>query len=70
MTSAHQPAPANPWRTSSYCDTGGQCVQVTQAGTTVAVRDSTNPHAALLTFTPQAWTAFLRRLSQGKNNNP
>lgn len=47
-----------PWRTSSYCDTGGQCVQVAQAGATWLVRDSADPACRYLAFSSQAWQAF------------
>ncbi|HUY47282.1 MAG TPA: DUF397 domain-containing protein [Streptosporangiaceae bacterium] len=54
-----------PWRKSSYCDTGGQCVEVAQAGTTRLVRDSKHPAGACLAFSAQSWAAFLRDIKHG-----
>lgn len=50
------------WRKSSYSGTDGQgdCVEVAFGGT-VAVRDSKNPAGPILTVSPTAWRAFLRR---------
>lgn len=53
-----------PWRKSSYSDTGGNCVEVTHAGTTIAVRDSKNPGDGHLTFSSQAWTTFIDRINE------
>ncbi|RCV51118.1 DUF397 domain-containing protein [Marinitenerispora sediminis] len=48
------------WRTSSYSTSkGGQCVEVTDLGAGVAVRDSTAPGGVVLDFSPGAWTAFV-----------
>lgn len=47
------------WVKSSYSSTGGECVEVKQARTTIAVRDSKNHAAGLLTFPPSSWTSFL-----------
>jgi hypothetical protein len=51
-----------PWRKSSYCDTGGQCVEVAQYGTSRLVRDSTDPAGTCLAFTEQAWARFIRHV--------
>jgi len=50
------------WRKSSYSGAnGGSCVEVaTAAG--VAVRDTTNRAGGTLTFTTEAWSAFLGTL--------
>jgi len=59
MTATPQdPELTRPWRKSRHSDTGGQCVEVAQAGTTCAVRDSTNPGGSRLAFSKQAWAAF------------
>jgi hypothetical protein len=47
------------WRKSSFSGTNGACVEVDFAET-VAVRDSKNPDAGRLAFTPSAWAALLQ----------
>lgn len=47
------------WRKSSYSGDNGACVEVDFAET-VAVRDSKNPDAGRLAFTPSAWAALLQ----------
>ncbi|QKZ21902.1 DUF397 domain-containing protein [Streptomyces chartreusis] len=48
------------WRKSSYSgDQGGECVEVGESRTSVAVRDSKNPAGPILTLDPTAFTAFL-----------
>jgi hypothetical protein len=53
------------WRKSSYCDTGGQCVEVAHGGTTRLVRDSVNPAGGCLTISAPAWAAFIRNVKDG-----
>jgi hypothetical protein len=65
MTIPQDPELTRPWRTSSHSDTGGQCVEVAQAGPTCAVRDSTNPGGIRLSFSQQAWTAFTSGIKHG-----
>jgi hypothetical protein len=49
------------WRKSSYSgNNGGQCVEVAAPGR-VLVRDSKNPHGAMLEFTPETWRKFTKR---------
>jgi hypothetical protein len=46
------------WRKSSYsADNGGACVEVASAED-VLVRDTTDRHGSLLTFTVDAWRTF------------
>ncbi|HEY3953686.1 MAG TPA: DUF397 domain-containing protein [Streptosporangiaceae bacterium] len=46
------------WRKSSYSGAnGGQCVEVSARGL-IFVRDSKNPHGAVLAFTPETWRRF------------
>jgi hypothetical protein len=56
------------WRKSSRSSAnGGQCVEV--AGNlpgVVAVRDSTDPAGPRLVLTPHDWTAFTRRVRDGR----
>lgn len=51
------------WRKSSRSGSsgsGGACVEVAFAGPVVAVRDSKNPVAGMVTVPAIAWHAFLR----------
>jgi len=52
-----------PWRKSSYCNTGANCVEVarTRSGK-VAVRDSKNPQGGALIFSLDAWKAFVAKV--------
>jgi hypothetical protein len=48
------------WRKSSRSNgSGGNCVEVAQVESVVAVRDSKDPYGPALIFTPAAWVAFL-----------
>lgn len=54
------------WKKSSYSGAHGDCVEVRAPGhAAVAVRDSKNPHGPALTFSPQAWTAFVACVDAG-----
>jgi hypothetical protein len=47
------------WRTSTYSNNGGNCVEVAAAAPgVVAVRDSNDPGGPKLVFTPEQWAAF------------
>ncbi len=48
------------WRTSSYSQPQGNCVEVADLAGAHAVRDSKRPDAAELRFSPAEWGAFLR----------
>jgi hypothetical protein len=52
------------WRTSSYSSNGGNtCVEAAGNGEIIAIRDTTdNGHGLVLTFAPNAWTAFTASL--------
>jgi hypothetical protein len=58
------------WRKSSYSGgNGGNCVEVAfNLSGIVAVRDSKNPAAPALTFTPEAWRAFLADAGEGDSD--
>ncbi|KAB1147252.1 DUF397 domain-containing protein [Streptomyces luteolifulvus] len=54
------PLGAASWRKSSYSgDTGGECIEVADLAPHIAVRDSKNPDAGILTVTPEAFSAFV-----------
>ena len=53
------------WRRSSRCGTT-TCVEVAKVGDQYLVRDSKNPDAAALSFTPQEWDAFVLGVSAGE----
>jgi Domain of unknown function (DUF397) len=47
------------WRKSSHSGSnGGNCIEVTATPGNVAVRDSNDPHAPVLTFGSQNWQRF------------
>lgn len=51
------------WRKSSYSNGSGACVEVADASSGVAVRDSKlGNRSPILTATGPAWTAFLARV--------
>ncbi|MFH8379757.1 DUF397 domain-containing protein [Kitasatospora sp. NPDC018058] len=48
------------WVKSSYSGTeGGNCVEVAAAPSAVHVRDSKDKAGPTLTFSPEAWSAFV-----------
>jgi hypothetical protein len=55
------------WRKSKRSgDNGGACVEVADAiPTVVGVRDSKDPTGPVLTFSPDAWRAFVRDTKAG-----
>lgn len=50
---------SNEWRTSSYSQNGGQCVEVREHADTVELRDTQNRKAATLAFPATEWAALL-----------
>lgn len=46
------------WRKPARSGSNGNCVEITATGTTIAVRDSRDPHGPRLGFTPGQWRAF------------
>jgi hypothetical protein len=51
------------WRKSSYSGgSGGDCVEVASAATTVMVRDTKHRDGGTLAFVPSAWEAFTASL--------
>ncbi|WP_432096349.1 DUF397 domain-containing protein [Streptomyces sp. bgisy100] len=55
------------WRKSSYSgDDGGDCVEIAPAPCAVAVRDSKDPNGPALTFSREAFTAFVTAAATGE----
>jgi hypothetical protein len=55
------------WRKSRRSSTnGGNCVEVARVTGSVATRDSKNPEGGHLTFTVEAFGAFLAEVKAGK----
>ncbi|MGP3982894.1 DUF397 domain-containing protein [Streptomyces sp. KR80] len=58
------------WEKSSYSDGGGgTCVEFTRTfavSGVVPVRDSKDPHGTALTFSADAWTAFVAAVRAGE----
>jgi Domain of unknown function (DUF397) len=53
------------WRKSSYSGgSGGNCVEVADAASVVAVRDTKNRDGGTLTFAVGAWAAFTAALGR------
>jgi hypothetical protein len=50
--------PRAAWRTSSYSNIGGNCVEVAAAGAIVGVRDTKDRAGTVLVFDPAAWRRF------------
>jgi hypothetical protein len=53
---------AGSWRKSSYSNPSGNCVEASELGGGVALRDSRFPDGPALAFTSADWDAFLRRV--------
>jgi hypothetical protein len=54
------------WRKSARSSgNGGACIEITNLGTAVGVRDSKNPDGPKLTFPPRAWDDFIDRTRNG-----
>ncbi|MGY4982432.1 DUF397 domain-containing protein [Streptomyces sp. 900105755] len=54
------------WYKSSYSSgSGGDCVEVADAGTAVLVRDSKRPGEAFLSVGVHEWAAFVRMATRG-----
>lgn len=59
------------WRKAEASKSNGSCVEIAHLtdGTTL-VRDSKNPHGALLHFTRPEWDAFLDGAKNGEFDTP
>ncbi|MEU4116339.1 DUF397 domain-containing protein [Kitasatospora sp. NPDC028055] len=47
------------WRKSSASNPNDNCVEFGQLVSSVAVRDSKDPHGPALAFSPSAWQSFI-----------
>jgi uncharacterized protein DUF397 len=54
------------WMKSSRSSANGQCVEWTELGGGVAVRDSKNPTGPVLVFTRGEWQAFVEGVRNGE----
>ena len=55
------------WRTSSYTNNGGACVEVADnLSSAVLVRDTKDRQGPVLTLAPQQWRAFVAGIRSGK----
>ncbi len=57
--------PPTAWRKSTRSYSDG-CAEFAAVGDAVAMRDSTNPHAAAFVFNRTEWTAFLEGAKAGE----
>ncbi|WP_188298316.1 DUF397 domain-containing protein [Streptomyces sp. CBMA156] len=56
-----------PWHRSSYSNhDGNECVEVAALPSTVHVRDSKDTSGPTLTFSPEAWAAFVSFASEAQ----
>jgi uncharacterized protein DUF397 len=56
------------WRKSAHSGGNGSCVEVTNLGTAVAVRDSKDPKGPKLIFTAAAWRNFAQNVKTGTHD--
>lgn len=56
------------WRKSTH-SSDGQCVEVAFADGAVGVRNSNNPAAGMVEFTPGEWSAFLKGVRSNEFDN-
>ncbi|MCT2590878.1 DUF397 domain-containing protein [Streptomyces sp. N2-109] len=54
------------WRKSSYSGTGGDCLEISDVGGEIAVRDSKRVDAPALAFPAGAWRAFVAEAKVGR----
>lgn len=59
------------WRKSSYSGSTNNCVEIADGlADVVPVRDTKDPAGPALSFTPQAWSAFVAALKQNQFPTP
>jgi hypothetical protein len=54
------------WRKSKRSNNNGSCVEARYVGDAAEVRDTKDRQGPVLTFSPQAWTAFVDGLKSGR----
>jgi hypothetical protein len=54
------------WHTSSYSSSNSNCVEVAATGTSIAVRDSKDPHGPVLLFDAREWRTFVAGITAGE----
>ena len=54
------------WRKATKSGDNGACVEIRDRGEAIDVRDSKNPTGAVLSFTPDEWSAFLDGARKGE----
>jgi Domain of unknown function (DUF397) len=64
------PAGGTPWRKASRSTAGNNCVEVAQAASAAAVRDSKNRGGGHLTVGAVAWESFLADVKRGRYDRP
>jgi hypothetical protein len=53
------------WRKSTRSNGSGDCVEIAELTNMIAVRDSKDPAGPVLSFTPEAWRAFIAEAKAG-----
>lgn len=54
------------WHRSTRSGSTGNCVEVACTGTATLIRDSKEPHGALLRVSPERWRGFLASIGSGR----
>jgi len=67
VTERHHDLSGASWRTSSYSQSGGECVEIAfLPDGRVALRHSHDPEGSVLVYTRREWDAFLRGAKDGE----
>lgn len=52
------------WRKATFC-ASGECIEVSQQSGAIMVRDSVQPHGAVLTYAASDWQTLVRSIKAG-----